>query len=449
MVADARLAADQAPPLTSAAPRPGNRLHDSLSAGAGILAGNALGVLLPFALTAQFATAAETDVYFLVFGGANLAASFVQMLQASVLVFTADALRSRGGDPVQVALGLGRYAMLVAVPVTLGFAALVVVVLVPAAAFDAVQERLALDVLVALLPLPLFTAASCVLTGVHFACGRFAWPAASHGLRAGGGLVAVLLVGPGGSVAAVAAGVTVGEALRCLALAIGLRRSPARGGAGAVSREQGRQFLRLALPTVASNGIAAVNPVIDKAVASRLGTGATTSVELAEKLFFVPMTLLITTISTVSGVAWSRLAAERDEDGLRRDYRSVHTVSAVVTTVLTVVAVAVIVAVGDVVAETLNVPDPEVFTTLLVLYMVGLPLAMAAELGGRMLISLRRSGAFPAVAAVLVAANLVLDLVGASLFGVVGIAAASSLVRALHAVLFVWLSLSALRARRS
>jgi peptidoglycan biosynthesis protein MviN/MurJ (putative lipid II flippase) len=205
-------------------------------------------------------------------------------------------------------------------------------------------------------------------------------------------------------------------------------------------------MLRLASPTLMASIVIAVNPIVDKAIAARLEPGATTLIELGEKLFYIPMVLLVAAVAKVSATVWAR-QVDVDDEALRRDFWKVQRLGAGVTTLAVIVAVAIVVASRGLVDDLLDLGGDPTFFFVFAAYILGLPLALSADLAGTLLITLRRTAFFPALAVLLVVVNLVADLVGAHLFGVVGIAASSTIVRLVNVAVFLWLCDRHLRTR--
>jgi peptidoglycan biosynthesis protein MviN/MurJ (putative lipid II flippase) len=298
---------------------------------------------------------------------------------------------------------------------------------------------------VAFLPFPVLVAVTSVFAAAQYAMGRFAGTTASLGLRAGGGMALALLADDGQRLVAAAVGLSVGEALRLVLLVLTLPRDavPWRRGWGR-AHEAGRTFLRTSSPTMAAALIVAVNPLIAKTIATRLGPGATTLIELAEKLFYIPMVLLVAAVSRVSATVWAHRV--HDPEGLRADFWRVQRIGALVTAGVATAGAVVMLVGRPLVGSLLGLPADSPFALVFVLFIVGLPLALAGDLSGTMLITLRRTGVLPALAAVLVVVNLGTTVVGAQHLDVVGVALAGTVVRVLNAAALLYFAWGLLRA---
>jgi len=420
------------------------RLRRTVVASTGTLGGSAAGALLPFLIARWFEVGRSTDVYFLVVGAVQVVGYLLSLVvESAALPFATKAaeLDQRSLRPFCVVLG--RYVLAAAGALTVLALGIVVLVLIPAAGLTGSARDNAYQLVLAVAALPVLAALSGMVSASNFALDRFALTTGSQVLRAGGGIAMAATLGHELGLLAVAIGLTLGEAARGLLLAVALPRSRPHTAAPA---NIGLQMLRLASPTLMASIVIAVNPIVDKAVAARLDAGATTLLELGEKLFYIPMVLLVAAVTKVSATVWAR-QVDVDDDALRRDFWKVQRLGALVTTVAVAVAVSAALLSRDLVDDLLDLGGDPIFFVVFAAYIVGLPLALSADLAGTMLITLRRTTAFPALAVLLVLVNLAADIVGARLFGVVGIAASTTLVRVVNVGVFLWLCDRHLRRR--
>lgn len=412
------------------------RLRRTLMASSGTLAGSAAGALLPFLLARWFEVGRQTDVYFLVVGAVQLIAYMLALVvESAVLPFAAKSLQQDARSLRAFAARTSRYVLAAGVPVTLLSLAVVGFGVVPAAGLTGPDRADAYTYVLVVAALPVLAALSGVYSAANFTLNRFAFTTGTQVLRAGGGIVGAAALGEQMGLLAVALGLTVGEALRALTLAVVLPRRRSDGGSEPV--DVGLQMLRLASPTLLASLVIAINPIVDKAVAARLDAGAATLIELGEKLFYIPMVLLVAAVSKVSATVWARQVG-LDGAALREDFWRMQRVGAAVTSGVVVVAVLAVVLVRDPVVDFLGLGRDTAFFGVFIAYIVGLPLALAADLAGVMLITLRQTRVFPALAVLLVVVNLAADVIGARFFGVVGIAASSTIVRVVNLAVFLW-----------
>lgn len=436
----------------SVAARLGARTRQTLSAGAGTLLGNATGVLLPFLITIHYGSGRVTDGYFL----ATASASFVVLLTSateSVSVIYFARLRARDGfvgrdeanadldpplDPGLVAGQLLRRSALCSalllVPVYLATAFFIV----PNGGFAELDERSILQLLLVLTPLPIAAAASSVLSASHYAHGRFALATSTTGLRS---LAALLVVFGGRShlpLAFVASALTVGELVRFGLL---LRYLPSARPRlrDIVTGSPLEGFWRTAVPSLLGMAIIGVNPLVDKAVAAGTGAASITTLELAEKLFYVPTILFGGMIASVLSSEWATLHART---GSRREvgvsYWRAQRVVLGGAFALTALALAVVGLFGAAAGRLIGMDDGRQFAIVLAVYLTGLPAAFFVEVSGRLITTLRVNVILPWLAGSALIVNIVLDLAGRALFGLAGIALATTLVRIGSALTMAW-----------
>ncbi len=432
--------------------RLGARTRQTLSAGAGTLLGNATGVLLPFLITIHYGSGRVTDGYFL----ATASASFVVLLTSateSVSVIYFARLRARNSsadrDEADVSAEAPRDARVVAgqllrrsalcsalllLPVYLATA----VFIVPNGGFGELDQRSILQLLLVLTPLPIAAAASSVLAASHYAHGRFALATSTTGLRS---LAALLCVFGGREhlpLALVASALTAGEIVRFGLL---LRYLPsARPRLRDVLTQVPLQgFWRTAVPSLLGMAIIGVNPLVDKAIAAGTGPAGITTLELAEKLFYVPTILFGGMIASVLSSEWASLHART---GSRRavgiSYWRAQRLVLGGAFAVTALAMAVVALGGQAAGRLIGMEDSRQFAIVLAVYLAGLPAAFFVEVSGRLITTLRVNVILPWLAGSALVLNVVLDLAGRALFGLAGIALATTLVRIGSALAMAW-----------
>jgi peptidoglycan biosynthesis protein MviN/MurJ (putative lipid II flippase) len=426
----------------------GGRLRQIASAGFGTLVGSALGALLPFLLTRWFSLGRTTDAYFLVWSAVQLAAYVSQaVVESTLLPLCTRALKEGEAALTAFARTMRRYAFGLGIGLGVLVIGLVCLVLLPTSTFTAGQRTECYRLLAGFALFPLCTAVSSVFSAAHYSRGRFAQTALTQAFRAVGGITFAAWLGPRYGITIVAVGVTLGEAVRLAVLA---GTMPARRlvRTGVVPRPlpdvTGRTLFAVASPVMLSLAIVTANPLIDKAVATRLQVGSTTVIELAEKLFYIPAVLCSRAVALVSVTVWGRLVGT-DDAALRRDYWRVQRLAVVGTTVLVAAFGLTIVAFKATVVRMLHLSPGTPFESVFLLYLVGLPFALSQSLAGMLVVTYRRTSFEPPLAAALVVINLVADLLGARLAGVAGIAASSTIVRLVNASVFIAMTVVILR----
>jgi peptidoglycan biosynthesis protein MviN/MurJ (putative lipid II flippase) len=244
---------------------------------------------------------------------------------------------------------------------------------------------------------------------------------------------------------------TVGEGIRALLLRVAARKSlGVRPGVLTQSSPQPlARYWRVALLQVVSLSIGGLSPFIDKAFASGQPSGSVTALELAEKLFYTPMMLLASGVGLVVGTRWAGMVeAERWAD-VAQDHRRWQVRLGAVSTAVAIASIGCVYAAEPLIYQVLNIPPSIDFALVFAAYAVGLPFAMAGNLGSRLFISCKSTGLLPFFALVLVVINLVGDAVGVALYGLTGIAFASSAYRLVDAVLYLSFAGYVIRSART
>ncbi|MGH7484482.1 MAG: lipid II flippase MurJ, partial [bacterium] len=406
--------------------------------------GSALGALLPFVVTAWFRSGRVTDPYFLAVGTTLFVTAIFAVALEAIFVPFAVEYRQLGQDAFRrglasVALQGATLAVVVA-----GFAAMVTSLwILPHTSMDHAQISSVVRLLLLLLPLPSLVTVSALLSAVHNANGWFGRAAISQVARPGGALLVGFAFRGAFGVSAVAVGLCLGELCRLCFLGWGTRRliaqTPTRDQAGRAPKASA--FWRVASPQVGSMVIAGLAPITDKIVSATFGTGSVTLIELSEKLFYTPMTLLSSGLAVVCGTAWAALAQDGSKQGmerLRSDYIRSQRLLALAGASVSVVCIAATWILRGWAARTLGLQNPHEFAITFTMFAAGLPFSLCVVLGTRLLSVCKRTKVLPVFAVLFCATNLLLDILLGRIFGIAGVALSSTVVRALSCALFVF-----------
>lgn len=418
--------------------RLGTRGRQTLSAGAGTLLGNVSGVVLPFAITVVYGSGRVTDGYFLAAASANFVVILMVAVESVCVPYYAKVRADDGAGGAELAGRLLRRSFAAAAAlVALAYTATALVV-VPHGGLTGPERHRVLVLLLVLAPLPVVAALSSVLASAHYAYGRFGLPTATQALRSAAALVCVLGGELGLPLVVAAAALSVGELARAAVLLARLP-CPRPTVADVVHGGPLDGYWSTALPSVLSMLIVGVNPVIDKAVAAGTGPSGITTLELAEKLFYVPTILFGGMIASVLSSEWASVYVRT---GSRRavapQFWRAQRVVLGAAAGLTAVAVLAVVAVGPAAGRAVGLHDGARFAEVLALYLVGLPAAFFIEVSGRLITTLRVNKVLPWVSGLALVLNLVLDLAGRAVLGLSGIALSTSLVRTSAALVMAW-----------
>lgn len=190
-----------------------------------------------------------------------------------------------------------------------------------------------------------------------------------------------------------------------------------------------RRLMVLALPAMLSMGVSELNHMIDHALASSLPEGTLTSMNSAYRLVTFLQGVLIVPLTTIMFSKMSRHVAEHDERGaLRMLLDSMLTLSLVV---LPVVAIGVVLS-GDVIKFAymrgkFTLEDVQVTAGVLAFYVIGVPAFGMRDFLSRMFHALKDTRKPFYVSCVVVATNIVLNVILRQLMGANGLALATSI----------------------
>jgi hypothetical protein len=235
-----------------------------------------------------------------------------------------------------------------------------------------------------------------------------------------------------------AIGMLLGElvrALTCLTWRGVLRIEP---GILANRTQSASHQFRTAVPHVAAMGTVNINPVISRGMASIAPVGGVVAIELSDKLLFAVVTVISSVLLVPATKDWTRLLANplQSSSELHRSWDKQVRAGAVAGLAISAVSATALIWPGQVILDRLNLPDDRIWLCAVVL-MVGLPANNVLVLGARFLALVGRTSALPVLAIV----NLFVMTVSAILLfpflGVVGIAAASTLMRCSAAYLYM------------
>ena len=188
------------------------------------------------------------------------------------------------------------------------------------------------------------------------------------------------------------------------------------------------RLLRLAGPAVLSMGISEVNHLIDRSLASGLVTGSISAMNYAYKLITFLLGVLMVPLTTVMFSRMSRLAAENDSEGVLAALR--RSLSIILMVTLPIIAVAMVMS-NDVVAFIFQrgsfTRDSVLMTgSVLLFYLIGVPAFGLRDLMNRTFHALQDTKTPFRVACLVVAMNIVLNLILRVFMGARGLALATS-----------------------
>lgn len=422
----------------------------SLQALMGTLLGNVPGVLLPFLITARIEAGRLTDAYFYAFAIAIFGTAIVSLTLENNVMPVAAQYRRTGA----ARFGSWVRGMLLrsAAWSALGYIAVGAVAAIPVVVRDNWSPA-EVELCVQLIGIFGFylvaLAATSVISGCLYAFGSFFLPTLSTGIRTLLPVPVLFMAAPGANALLLcAAALAVGELLRAIVLGLRLRSElaalPAPDRAAAVADDPPSVW-STALPYGMAMVLFGSNQLVDRMVAAGLKPGAITTLDLAEKVFYTPVKILTASVLLVAGARWAETVLDRPAELAREFWRTVRRVALLSGALAGAVAGAMVLVLISVDATIAGVEARE-FGLVLAILMVGFPAAVVTNAGVRLLTVLRRTRAFPALAAVSFVASAAGSIVGAATLGTAGIALSGTVWRSVNLVLFVTFSVSALGA---
>ena len=189
------------------------------------------------------------------------------------------------------------------------------------------------------------------------------------------------------------------------------------------------KLLRLAGPAMLSMGISELNHMIDHALASGLNPGDISSMSYAYRLITFLLGVLMVPLTTVMFSRMSRLAAAKDKKGMLEVLRSSVLVIALVA--LPIVAIAVVLRIDVIkfayMRGRFDMRAVEVTAGILACYVVGVPAFGLRDFLSRVFHSIQDTKTPFRVSCLVVALNILLNLILRLFLGANGLALATSI----------------------
>jgi putative peptidoglycan lipid II flippase len=414
----------------------------------GTLLGNAIGFLLPFAVTSHYGFGRLTDAYFFALGFAI----FGTVLSATVIEANALPLinlgKRQGAHGVRVAARrMARQSVLGVLVAYIPVAVCGSLVVASRHAWPPDVREAAITLTVILTLLVVLVGATSVLAAVLYTFGDFLWPTATQSFRSLVPIIGLLALGRSvGSLDVLAWLMVFGELCRGAVLLARVRaRLRTLPSGAAVTPVRVPSIWRAAGPHALAMVGVLLMPVVDKVVAVRLSAaGAVTLLDLGEKILFVPLLGVTYSVILVAGARWAELGAAATAQ-VRGDFIRLIRRVIWLTSGLALLFIA-----GVVVFHALwsgpvaGVPSGKL-AAIVACFMIGLPAAAVTNVGSRLFTSLGRTRYLPPIALLLLVLDVVFDLIGAKLWGANGIALATTAVRIVSAPIYVIACFSVMR----
>ncbi|MBR6889689.1 MAG: polysaccharide biosynthesis C-terminal domain-containing protein, partial [Clostridia bacterium] len=189
------------------------------------------------------------------------------------------------------------------------------------------------------------------------------------------------------------------------------------------------RLLALAGPAMLSMGISELNHMIDHALASGLNPGDISAMSYAYRLITFLLGVLMVPLTTVMFSKMSRLAAARDRKGMLETLR--RCILVIALTALPIVAIAVVLRLDVIkfayMRGRFDIHSARVTSGILMCYVVGVPAFGLRDFLNRVFHALQDTKTPFRVSCLVVALNIVLNLILRRLMGANGLALATSI----------------------
>jgi len=299
--------------------------------------GKAAGFLIPFFIAAWYGVSSETDAFFFAYGLIIfLATIFSPVVESIIVPFIAEA-RAKGED-VKAFVGriLGMSAIGLAAISTV-FLLVIKPILSVLTKFSPQELDLVYWILLESTPLIILLVWTSVLAGLLNAYKVFSIPALSPALRASVTLTFILIFKEQMGVHAIAVGYVAGEIFRLLALFIVLRKLNIFHFKLSVGWEpKFAEFLKTSSYQIIGMSFLAFTPLVNKTMASWLGSGNVSLLEYTDRLYMIPTTLLSSGLIITLLSHWSERYQLGGEVQLKKDVLKAVKVVCVIGIILTV-----------------------------------------------------------------------------------------------------------------
>jgi len=269
--------------------------------------GRGVGFLVPFFIAAWFGVTAETDAFFFVYGLLLfISGVFAPVIENVIVPYIAEA-RAKGEDVgkfVGRILGVGSIGILA---LTAGVILVTKPVLSVLTRFDSQELDLVYHLLIETAPLIILLVWTSVLAGTLNAYQKFLFPAISPAFRAIFNIGLIFIFKDILGVHAIALGYVIGEIFRIAILVGVIKRLKAFNLNLSFHLDNKlKEFLKTASYQTIGMVAVGLNPIVDKTMASWLGSGSVSILHYADMLYMVPLSFLCGGLFPVILSHWSK-----------------------------------------------------------------------------------------------------------------------------------------------
>jgi peptidoglycan biosynthesis protein MviN/MurJ (putative lipid II flippase) len=395
----------------------------------GTAIGSIPGFIVPFAVATHFGVGRNSDAYVFALSIATFGLTLAfAVLEANILPVARFWAGKSSGQLLRFARRTAAQAFFIVGAVELPVVAIGLVILAARHGWPESERYASAAAIFVLLALVATCGVTSVLAGSLYALNDFVSPTISQALRSLVPLVGLQFLGRDQSaVIQLAALVVAGEALRAIIL-MAFLRVRARKHSPEPSAREPRSIWRVAGPAAIGTIVIALNPIVDRSVASHFGPGSVTVLDLGEKIFYVPFTIVQASVVLVAGARWAHVLAVADRATLRADFVHTLKVTLGLSLLLSGIGVTALYGASVVVGPRLaGVPFAEI-RNVCIYFLVGLPGAATWIMCGRFITVSQQTRLLPPFAVLGLIVNLVGDVIGSAFLQVDGVALGSSIV---------------------
>ena len=394
--------------------------------------GKAAGFLIPFFIAAWFGVSSETDAFFFAYGLILfLSGIFAPVVESVIVPYIAEARTNNEdvGKFVGNILGVSGAGLLA---LAIFFILVIKPVLSVITRFDGQTLELVYRLLIETAPLIIFLTWTSVLSGTLNTYKKFAFPAVSPAFRAAVNLTIIFALKDAYGVHSIALGYVVGEVARLIILFIIIKKLKLfklclsfRVGAKLGG------FFKTASYQIMGMAAVGLNPIVDKTMASWLGTGSVSVLHYADRLYMIPLTFLVSGLMVVLLSHWSQRYYQSGEQRLKQDVYKAIKVVGFITLPITMLLIIfhqpiVKLAFGR---DQFDLTRLSEVGWVWVCYLLGFTLYIVGQVFVRAHLTLKNTTALMQCAFFLVLLNILLNYILMKLFNVAGIALATSISR--------------------
>lgn len=409
-------------------------VRDTITTTVLTIVGRSVGFFIPFFIASWYGIKGETDAFFFVYNIILFLTNiFSIVIEMVVVPFVAEA-RALKKDIYSFVVGIFIFSSAILAGVSLLFIILGKPLINLVTSFSPEAMSLISSLMWEILPLLFLSTWSGLLAGTLNAYKAFQIPAASPMIRALVILGFTFLFKDTLGIHALAWGYVAGEACRLLIL-FGFfnRHCPRQAHLSWETlwntKESVWQFFNTSFYMILGMTLVGLNPIIDRIMASWLGEGSISLIEYADKLFYLPTTLLSMGFLTVLLSHWSdKFYKQNDYTSMRTDImkaiKLIMPVSVGITILLFLFRVNLVQYVygrGNITPEKLVI-----ISTLFGIYMLGVTPYVVGTVFSRSIIIQKNTKLLLKVSAIKNILNIALNLIFIYFIGTTGIVISST-----------------------